>query len=159
MNKTMPNDRRVVPESSATAPAPEHSDGPGAAPGEQSTGELVSQATQQLTDLVRGELRLAVAEMKDKGRHAGKGAGLFGGAGLVALYGAAALVAAVIAALALVWPVWASALLVGAVLLAVAGVLALVGRKQMAQAAPPLPEQAIDSTKQDLDQIKESAHR
>nr|WP_264159376.1 phage holin family protein [Actinomadura rudentiformis] len=56
---------------------------------EQGTGELIKQATQQLPDLVRAELRLAVAEIKDKGTHAGKGVGLFGGAGLVALYGAA----------------------------------------------------------------------
>ncbi|RFU39596.1 phage holin family protein [Actinomadura logoneensis] len=122
-------------------------------------GELVKQASQQIPELVRAEMRLAVAEMKEKGRHAGRGAGLFGGAGLVALYGVGALLAAVIAALALVLPVWASALIVGAVLLAAAAALALVGRSQVGQAEPPLPEQAIESTRQDINEIKTRAHR
>jgi hypothetical protein len=119
--------------------------------------ELVSRASQQITELVRAEMRLAVAEIKDKGRHAGLGAGLFGGAGLVAAYGGGAVIAAVIAALALIVPVWAAALIVGIVLLATAGVL--TGRKQLAQALPPIPEQAADSTKADIHEIKERAHR
>jgi uncharacterized membrane protein YqjE len=130
----------------------EHGDG-------QGVGELVSRATQQLSDLVRAELRLAVAELKDKGKHAGTGAGLFGAAGLVALFGAAALVTAVIAVLALVMPVWVSALIVGVVLLAVAGVLALMGRGQTKRAVPPVPEGAMESTRQDVAEIKGRAHR
>jgi hypothetical protein len=125
----------------------------------ESTGELIKQASEQITTLVRSELRLALAEMKDKGKHAGKGAGLFGGAGLVALFGAAALVAAVIAALDLAMPLWAAALIVGVVLLAVAGVLGLTGRKQLGQAAPPMPKRAIKSVEQDITEIKERAHR
>ncbi|MFI0354835.1 phage holin family protein [Actinomadura sp. 9N407] len=126
---------------------------------EQGIGELVSRATQQLSDLVRAELRLAVAELKDKGKHAGTGAGLFGAAGLVALFGAGALVACVIALLALAMPVWVSALIVGVVLLAIAGVLALMGRGQTKRAVPPVPEGAMDSTRQDVAEIKGRAHR
>jgi len=126
---------------------------------EQGTAELVKQAAQQVSELVRGELRLAVAEIKDKGRHAGKGAGLFGGAGTVALYGAGALVAAVIAALALVLPLWASALIVAGVLFAVAAVLALLGRRETSQATPPVPQEAAEGIKEDVNTIKERAHR
>jgi hypothetical protein len=125
----------------------------------EGTGELIKQASEQITTLVRSEMRLALAEMKDKGRHAGKGAGLFGGAGLVALFGAGALVAAVIAALDLAMPLWAAALIVGVVLLAVAGVLGLTGRKQLGQAAPPKPERTIKSVEQDITEIKERVHR
>ena len=127
--------------------------------GDEGVGELVSRATQQLSELIRAELRLAALELKDKGRHAGTGAGLFGGAGLVALYGVGALITAVIAALALVLPVWASALIVGAVLLVVAAVLAALGRRQTRQATPPTPEQAMDSARRDVAEIKERAHR
>jgi len=125
----------------------------------QGTSELIKQASGQLSDLVRAELRLAVAELKDKGRHAGKGVGMFGGAGLVALYGVGAAVAAIIAALALVMPVWSSALIVAVVLFAVAAALAVIGRKQTGQATPPLPEEAAESVKQDVATIKERAHR
>ncbi|GAA5061114.1 putative membrane protein YqjE [Thermocatellispora tengchongensis] len=126
---------------------------------EQGTGELVRQATQQMSELVRGEMRLAVAELKDKGKHAGTGAGLFGGAGIVALYGVAAVITAIIAALAMVLPLWASALIVGVVLLIVAGVLALVGRRQVTRAVPPIPAQAMDSARRDVEEIRGRARR
>lgn len=125
----------------------------------EGTGELIRHASEQISTLVRTEMRLALAEMKDKGRHAGRGAGLFGGAGLVALYGTAALIVAVTAALDLVMPLWAAALIVGAVLLAAAGVLGLTGRKQFVQAVPPVPARAIESVEQDITEIKERAHR
>jgi len=125
--------------------------------GGESVGVLVSRATQQVSDLVRAEMRLAMAELKDKGRHAGRGAGLFGGAGLVALYGAGALLAAVIAALALVLPVWAAALIIGVALLALAGLLALMGRGETRHAVPPTPERAMSSARQDVAEIKERA--
>jgi hypothetical protein len=125
----------------------------------EGTGELIRQASEQITTLVRAEMRLALAEMKDKGKHAGVGAGLFGGAGLVGLYGAGALIVAVIAALDLVMPLWAAALIVGAVLLATAGVLGLTGRKQLEHASPPMPAQAIESVEQDITEIKERVHR
>ncbi|MCG5218578.1 phage holin family protein [Streptosporangium sp. KLBMP 9127] len=126
---------------------------------ERGVRELVTQASQQVSDLVRQELRLAVAELRDKGRHAGMGAGLVGGAGLIALYGAGALLAAVIAALALVLPVWASALIVGVVLLVVAAVLGLAGRKQVTQVGPPIPKQALGSARRDVTEIRERARR
>lgn len=125
----------------------------------EGTGELISRASEQITTLVRAEMRLALAEMKDKGKHAGVGAGLFGGAGLVALYGAAALLVAVIVALDLVMPLWAAALIVGAVLLAAAGVLGLTGRKQFGQAVPPKPAKAMESVEKDITEIKERVHR
>lgn len=126
---------------------------------ELGTGELVRQASQQVSELVRAELRLATAEFKDKAGQAGKGAGLLGGAGLVSLYGVGAALAAAIAALALVLPVWAAALIVAGVLFVVAAVLALVGRKRVRRGVPPLPVQALDSTKQDVIEIKERARR
>lgn len=126
---------------------------------EQGVGELVKQASEQISGLVRAELRLAAAEMKDKGKQAGVGAGLFGGAGVVALLGAAAVVTAVIAALALAMPVWLAALIVGVVLLVVAAGLAFAGRRRVAQAGPPLPRQAMESARQDIQEIKERAHR
>jgi uncharacterized membrane protein YqjE len=127
--------------------------------GAEPVGELVQRASQQLTELVRGELRLAQAEMKEKGKRYGKGGGLFGGAGLVGFLMLQALVATVIAALAVVLPVWAAALIVTAVLGVIAGVMALTGKKQIAEAAPPAPEQTIENVKADVAEIKESAHR
>jgi nitrate/nitrite transporter NarK len=121
-------------------------------------GELVQRASQQLTELVRGELRLAQAEMKDKGKHYGKGGGLFGGAGVVGLLMAQALVATVIAALAVELPVWAAALIATAALGVIAAVMAICG-KQVDQAAPPAPEQTFQNVKADVAEIKESAHR
>ncbi|POM22427.1 hypothetical protein BTM25_53770 [Actinomadura rubteroloni] len=126
---------------------------------EENTGELVRQAAQQTSELLRAELRLAVAEVKEKGRSAGKGAGMFGGAGLVALYGLGALAAAAIAALALVLPVWLGALIVAVVLFAVAGVLALAGRRETARAVPPVPQEAMASARRDVAEIRERSHR
>jgi uncharacterized membrane protein YqjE len=122
-------------------------------------GELVKQASDQISQLVRQELRLAQAEMKQKGKRFGMGGGLFGGAGLVAFLGLQALVATAVIALDLVWPLWLSALVVMVVLFAVAAILAVVGKKQIKQGAPPAPQQAVDSVKADIAQIKESAHR
>ncbi|MFJ5273051.1 phage holin family protein [Streptomyces sp. NPDC088358] len=122
-------------------------------------GELVHRASQQLTELVRGELRLAQAEMKEKGRHYGKSGGLFGGAGIVGFLMLETLVVAAIAALAVPLPVWAAALIIAAVLGVIAAVLALSGKKQVGQAAPPVPEQTIDNVKADVAEIKRSAHR
>jgi hypothetical protein len=122
-------------------------------------GELVERASQQLTELVRGELRLAQAEMKEKGKRYGKGGGLFGGAGVVGFLMLQALVATAIAAVAVLLPVWAAALIVTAVLGVIAAVMALSGKKQVGQAAPPAPEQTIENVKADVAEIKRSAHR
>ncbi|WP_446038722.1 phage holin family protein [Streptomyces sp. SID1121] len=126
---------------------------------EDTTSVLVTRATRQLSQLVREEMRLARAEMTEKGKRFGAGGGLFGGAGLVGVLAAQALVVAVIAALALVLPVWASALVVTAGLAAVAALLAVAGKRQVTKAVPPTPEQTIDSVKADVAEIKEKAHR
>ncbi|WP_420708213.1 phage holin family protein [Streptomyces sp. 142MFCol3.1] len=134
--------------------------GPGQqAPGSEPVGELVQRATQQLTELVRTELRLTQAEMKEKGKRYGKGGGLFGGAGVVGILMLQALAATVIAALALVLPVWAAALAVTATLGVIAAVMVMSGKKQVTSAAPPAPTQSIDNVKADIAEIKESAHR
>ncbi|MFG2577543.1 phage holin family protein [Streptomyces sp. NPDC048481] len=126
---------------------------------QEPVGELVQRASQQLTELVRGELRLAQAEMKEKGKLYGKGGGLFGGAGVVGFLTLEALVVTVIAALAVPLPVWAAALIVTAVLGVIAAVLAMRGKKEMDRAAPPAPEQTIENVKADVAEIKESAQR
>ncbi len=127
--------------------------------GELSTGELVSQLSEQVSHLVRDELRLAQAELKQKGKRAGIGAGLAGAGGVLSLYGLSALVVAVIAALDLVLPVWAAALIVGGVLLLLAGLLALAGIGQVKSGTPLTPDEAIASTKRDVETVKESARR
>ena len=118
------------------------------------TAQLVSQLSEQVSTLVRDELTLARLEMTEKGKKAGKGAGLLGGAGVIALYGLGALFVTVGALLALVLPVWAAALIVTVVLFAVAGVAALLGKKQVSQALPPEPEAAMASGKRDVDTVK-----
>lgn len=122
-------------------------------------GELVQQLSQQTATLVREELQLAQLEMKEKGKRAGIGAGLFGGAGVIAVYGGGALVATLILVLATFLEPWIAALIVTVVLFAIAGVLALTGKKEVEQATPPAPEQAIDSTKADIDEVKGRAGR
>ncbi|GAA4530045.1 phage holin family protein [Amycolatopsis samaneae] len=120
----------------------------------RSAGELVSDLTDEVKRLVRDELRLARYELRDKGKHFGLGAGLFGAAGLLGVFGAATLVTAAVLALALVLPAWLSALLVGAALLVVAGIAALAGREQVGRAAPPVPEETLGSVREDIDTVK-----
>ncbi|GGY35033.1 phage holin family protein [Streptomyces djakartensis] len=139
-----------------------HHAGPGQSTdrsGQEPVGELVQRASQQLTELVRGELRLLQTEMQEKGKRYGKGGGLFGGAGVVGFLMAQALVATVIAALAVALPVWAAGLIVTAVPGVIAAVMAMSGKKQVDQAAPPAPEQTVENVKADVAEIKESAHR
>jgi membrane protein len=126
---------------------------------DRSVGELVQELSQQTATLVRQEMRLAQVELQEKGKRAGIGAGMFGGAGLVALYGVGALIAAAILLIGTAIEPWIAALIVGAVLLAAAGVVALLGKKQVEQATPPKPERAIESVQQDVSQVKERARR
>ena len=126
---------------------------------ERPVGELVQQLSQQTATLVREEMRLAQAELQQKGKRAGIGAGMFGGAGVVALYGVGALVAMTILLLATALEAWIAAAIVGVVLLLVAGVLALTGKKQVEQATPAKPEQAMDSVQRDVEHVKERARR
>jgi uncharacterized membrane protein YqjE len=120
---------------------------------EQSTAELVQRASEQISRLVRDELALAKAELTEKGKHAGLGIGLFGGGGALAVFGLGALVATAILLLDLVLPAWAAALIVTVVLFAMAGVLALVGRRQVRQAVPPVPSAAALSVRADVDAV------
>lgn len=126
---------------------------------ERSTGDLVKQVAEQVSALVRSELKLAQLEMTRKGKQAGFGAGLMGGAGLIALYGVGCLIACVIIAISGAVAAWLAALIVGAVLLAVAGIAALAGKSRMQRATPPVPTETVDSIKTDLEQIKERARR
>ncbi|WP_323379378.1 phage holin family protein [Streptomyces durbertensis] len=138
----------------------QHPTEPGARSAEQEpVSELVQRASRQLTELVRGELRLAQAEMKEKGRHFGKGGGLFGGAGVVGFLALQALVVTAIAALAVPLPVWAAALIVTVALGIIAGVMALAGRSQVGRATPAAPQQTIENVKADVAEIKGKVQR
>ena len=120
-------------------------------------GELVQQLSQHTATLVRQELQLAQLEMKEKGKRFGMAGGLFGGAGLVGAYALGAFIATLILLLATFLEPWIAALIVTVVLAAVAGVLGLTGKKQVDEAGPPKPEQAIASTQKDIDEVKERA--
>lgn len=126
---------------------------------DRSIAELVHDATQQTGDLLRKEFELAQLELKAKGRRAGAGAGMFGAAGVLGLGAYGALVAAAVLALATAVDGWLAALIVAVVLGAVAGVLTLRGKKNVEQAVPPVPQQAVDSTQEDLTWIRQSAKR
>lgn len=115
------------------------------------TGELVSRLGEEVSTLVRDELALARAELTEKGKRAGKGAGLLGAGGVLALYGVGALLVTIGALLALVLPVWLAALIVLVVLFAGAGAAALVGKKRVQQATPVTPEAAVASAKRDVE--------
>ena len=120
-------------------------------------GDLVQQLSQQTATLVRQEMRLAQVEMQEKGKRAGVGAGMFGGAGLVALYGVGALVAAAILLIGTAVEPWLAAVIVGVLLLATAGLLGLLGKKEVDRATPPKPERAIESVQRDVEHVKERA--
>jgi hypothetical protein len=124
---------------------------------ETSTRDLVQDLSRQTSTLIRQEMRLAQAELAEKGRHAGKGAGMFGGAGLVLLYGVGALVAAAILGLATVVEPWIAAAAIGTGLLLIAGILALTGKKELDEASPPKPEQTLESVHQDVETVKARA--
>lgn len=120
-------------------------------------GELVQDLSRQMSTLIRQEMRLAQAELAEKGRHAGKGAGMFGGAGLVALYGVGALIAAAIVGLGTVIEPWVAAAAIGVALLVIAGILAVTGKKELDEAGPPKPEQTLESVQRDVETVKARA--
>ena len=128
-------------------------------PKDESVGDLVKQLSQQTATLVRQEMRLAQVELQEKGKKAGIGVGMFGASGLIAFFGAATLIAATVLALATALEPWLSGLIVGGVLLLVASVMALLGKKQIEQATPPAPEHAIESVKRDVETVKAGARR
>src|SRR5215218_2467829 len=115
---------------------------------ERPLGELVQDLSRQTSTLIRQEMRLAQVELAEKGKHAGKGAGMFGVGGLVA---------AAILGLATVIEPWIAAAAIGAALLLIAGILALTGKKELEEAGPPKPEQALESVQQDVETVKARA--
>jgi hypothetical protein len=121
------------------------------------TGELLKKLSDETTTLVRREIDLAKAELAEKGKKAGLGAGMFGGAGLFGVGAFAALTACLIAALDSAMPLWLAALIVTVVYAAIAAALALTGKGKVQEAAPPVPEQAIESTKEDVEWAKTRA--
>jgi hypothetical protein len=127
--------------------------------GHISTGELVQQAAEQMSRLVRDEIKLAQVELTRKSTRLAKGGGIIGGSSVIAIYGVGCLLIAAIAGLATVVAAWLSALIVGAVLFACAGITALIGKRQIGLAAPLVPEQTVESVKADAETISERARR
>ena len=126
---------------------------------ERSTGELVKLLSEQVSVLVRDELKLAQLEMTRKGKQAGLGVGLLGGGGVVAFYGVGCLLACAIIAISAVVAAWLAALIVGAALLAIAAVAALTGKGRLQKAAPLVPEETVGSIQADVEEIKERTRR
>jgi hypothetical protein len=126
---------------------------------EASASDLVKQLSEQTSRLVRQEVELAKVELAEKGKQVGVGAGMFGGAGVSGLYALGALSAAAIAGLGEAVAVWLAALIVAAIWAAVAGVMALVGKSRVQAGTPPVPEQSVDSVKEDVRWAKQSAQR
>jgi uncharacterized membrane protein YqjE len=126
---------------------------------ERPTGELVKDLSEQISRLVRDELRLAQVEMTRKGKQAGLGVGMFAGGGVFAWFGLACLIACAVIAIAGVIAAWLAALIVGVALLLLAAIAALVGRGRLKKATPPVPGETIGSVKADVEELKERAHR
>lgn len=124
---------------------------------DQSIGDLLKRLSDETATLVRQEIELAKAELAQKGREAGAGAGMLGGAGAFGLLALGALTACVILALDLAMAGWLAALIVAVVEAAIAGAMALMGRERMRRASPPIPEQAIETTKEDARWVKTRA--
>jgi hypothetical protein len=132
-------------------------DAPSGGAGDASIAELVQRLTEQTTRLAQKEIELAKAEMSAKGQRLGIGIGAFSGAGLLALLALGALTATAILALATAVEAWLAALIVTVVYLAIAAVLALAGKQKVKRATPPLPEAAIESVREDLQEAKRRA--
>ena len=132
---------------------------PASDPGSQSIAELIKQVSEESSRLLRGELKLAQAEMTQKAKTAGVGMGAFGAAAVLGWFALGCFLAAAILALALVLPAWLAALIVAVVVAIAAGIAALVGKKKVAEAGPPVPTDTVESVKKDVEEIKESARR
>lgn len=132
-------------------------DGEDTAPSDRSIADLLKQLSDQTATLARQELDLAKAELAVKGKKAGLGAGMFGGAGVFGLYALGALTACVILALSIAMDGWLAALIVTVVYGAIAGVLALTGKSKIQEGVPPVPEQSVESVKEDVEWTKQRA--
>ncbi len=122
-----------------------------------SFGDLFKRLSEETSTLIRQEMALARAELQEKGKTAGKGAGLFGGAGVVGLLAAGALTAAIILLLDKIMAAWLAAVIVAVVYGAVAAVLGMRGKEEIQRATPPVPEQTIETTKEDVEWAKTRA--
>ncbi|HEV7883144.1 MAG TPA: phage holin family protein [Solirubrobacteraceae bacterium] len=123
---------------------------------DRSAAELIKQVSEQTSKLVRQEIALARLEIREKIKHFEIGAGLLGAAAFFALFGAATLIAALVLVLATAMEAWLAALVVAVVLLAGAGIMALGGKRQIAEATPPAPEQAVENVQADIEEVKRS---
>jgi uncharacterized membrane protein YqjE len=121
---------------------------------DSSTAELLKKLSDQTVTLVRQELELAKAEVAEKGKQAGMGAGILGGAGLFGLLALGALTACLVMALDTGMEGWLAALIVTAVYAAIAGVLALTGKNKVREAGPAVPEQTLETVKEDVEWAK-----
>jgi membrane protein len=121
---------------------------------DQPIGALVHQLTTQVPELIRSELRLAQAEVTQKGKAAGVGLGIASVAGILAFFAFGTLIAAAVLALSLVLDAWLAALIVALVLLAAAAVAGVIGKKKVAEAGPPTPERAVEGLKEDMATVK-----
>ncbi len=146
-----------APSSSGGAPSAGGDGGRNGARGDTSTADLIRAASEQVSQLVRQELRLAGAEVAYKGKKAGGGAGLFGAAALLAFYGGGAMVVMVGFLLAYAIPAWAAALVTAALLFLLAGLCALLGRSQVRRAGNMMPEQAMASASADVHTVVHAA--
>jgi hypothetical protein len=124
---------------------------------ERPLGEVARDLTRDVTLLVRQEVELAKAEMTQKGRTAAPGLGMIGAAGVVGLMAAGALTAFLILILSVFLPEWASALIVGAALAAVAHLLVKQGKERVEEAGAPIPTQTIETVKEDVEWAKTRA--
>jgi Flp pilus assembly protein TadB len=123
---------------------------------DRSAAELIKQVSEQTSKLVRQEIALARLEIREKIKHFEIGAGLLGAAAFFAVFGAATLIAALVLVLATAMEAWLAALVVAVVLLAGAGIMALGGKRQIAEATPPAPEQAVENVQADIEEVKRS---
>ena len=142
------DDRSEADAQGANRPSP---------PPDQSIAELMKTLSEQTTSLVRQEVELAKAELAVKGKRAGQGAGMFGGAALFGLYGVGALTACAILALSTAIDGWLAAIVVTAIYGAIAAVLALVGKTAVQRGMPPVPEETVESVKDDVEMTKQRA--
>ena len=129
------------------------------APADPSLGDLIKFVSEDLSHLVRSEIKLAQVEVTEKAKGVGAGIGAFGAAGVLALFGLGLFLATAVIALDLLLPLWLAALIVTVVVFVIAGIAALVGKKKVSEASPPVPTRAIDSVKEDVSEIKESIKR
>jgi hypothetical protein len=148
------------PTAAGPSPVPRSASAPGGgAVDDASIGQLASQLSDQVSRLVRDELALAQTETKTKAKKLGAGVGMFGASAVFGYFAVGVLIAAAVLGLATAVDAWLAALIVAGVLLLVAGMVALMGKKNVSQGSPPVPSEAIDSVHADVDAVREAVTR